>query len=215
MKPVWRNRRNSSDQRGGARRSRGFTLIDVLVMIVLLGVAAGTMTTLFARLGAQSAETMRARQSLALAQSLLDEVLMMPMTFCDPQDARAGVATRAAVGGSGCASTVDGLGPEPGESRYSAANRFDNVSDYQGFAMPGPGCAGGICDITGNLLNGAGSALAACSASVAVTPQALPGVAGLDADGRPQGLRVAVTLRCPGRADTLLEGVRLRHSPRT
>jgi MSHA pilin protein MshD len=206
VKPAWR-----SEPRG-ARRARGFTLIDVLVVIVLLGTAAGTMTTLFARLASQSAETMRARESLALAQSLLDEVLMMPMTFCDAQDARATLATRAALGGSGCASSVDGLGPEPGESRYGP-NRFDHVSDYQGFVMPGPGCAG-LCDIGGNRIDVAGSVWAGCSASVAMAPQALPGIAALDADARPQGLRVVVRLRCPGRADAVAEGLRLRHSPR-
>lgn len=192
---------------------RGFSLIDVLVLVVVLGVAAGTMTTLFTRLGAQSADAMRERQALALAQSLLDEVLMMPMTYCDPQDARAATATRALVAIDGCASTVEALGPEPGETRYSAASRFDNVSDYQGLALPGPGCPGGICDINGTLLNGPGSTLAGCSAAVAMAPQAMPGIAALDANGRPQGLRVQVRLRCPGRADTLVEGVRLRHAP--
>jgi MSHA pilin protein MshD len=204
VKPAWRSR----------RRARGFTLIDALVLIVLLGAVAGTMTTLFARLGAQSAQTMREREALAFAQSLLDEVLMMPMTYCDPQDARAALATRAVLGGAGCAATLDGPGPEPGESRYNAASRFDNVSDYQNLALPGPGCAG-LCDIGGNLLNGAGSPLAGCGARVTMAAQALPGVAALDADGRVQGLRVVVTLTCPGRAATVVEGVRLRHTPRT
>ena len=186
----------------------------MLVLIVLLGTVAGSMTVLFARLGTQSTEAMRTREALALAQSLLDEVLMMPMTYCDPQDARAATATRAALGATGCASSVEGLGPEAGETRYNPANRFDNVSDYQNLAQPGPGCVGGICDLAGNLLNGPATTLAGCSAGVTLAPLALPGVAALDGDGRPQALRIVVTLRCPGRADTVLDGVRLRHSPR-
>jgi MSHA pilin protein MshD len=207
VRPVWRSRRRP--------RTTGFTLIDVLVLIVLVGSVAGGVTVLFSRLAAQSAESMRARQALGLAQSLLDEVRMMPMTYCDPQDARATLATGAIVGGAGCATTVDALGPEPGETRYNAANRFDGVSDYQGLAMPGPGCAGGICDIAGNLVNGPGSPLAGCSAQVAMAPQALPGIAALDANGRPQALRIVVTLSCPGRADTVVEGIRVRHAPRS
>ena len=79
--------------------------------------------------------------------------------------------------------------------------------------MPGAGCAGGLCDIAGNLLNGVGSPLAGCSARVVVTPQAMPGVAALDANGRPQALRISVTLSCPAMADTLVEGIRMRHAP--
>ena len=195
------------------QRHRGFTLIDVLVLIVLLGTVAGSLTVLFGKLAAQSAETMRARQALSVAQALLNEIRAMPFTYCDPQDARATLATGAFTGGTGCASTVDGLGPEPGETRYNAGNRYDGVSDYQGFTMPGAGCAGGLCDIAGNLLNGVGSPLAGCSARVAVTPQAMPGAAALDANGRPQALRISVTLSCPAMADTLVEGMRLRHAP--
>ncbi len=195
------------------RRHRGFTLIDVLVLIVLLGSVAGSLTVLFTRLASQSAETMRARQALAAAQAVLNEVRAMPFTYCDPQDANAASATGAFTGGSGCASVVDALGPEAGENRYNPANRFDGVSDYQGLTMPGAGCAGGLCDIAGNLLNGVGSPLAGCSARVAVTPQAMPGVAALDVNGRPQALRISVTLTCPAMADTLVEGIRMRHGP--
>lgn len=201
MKPAWRS------------RSRGFTLIDVLVLIVLIGTVAGSLTVVFSRLAAQSAESMRSRQALALAQTLMAEVRMMPMTFCDPQDARAATATAATLSPTGCASSVDGLGPEPGETRYNATNRFDNVSDYNGFVAPGPGCAGGICDIAGNVLNPAGSPLAGCSAAVNTTPQAMPGVAALDANGRAQALRIIVRVRCPGQADTVVESVRMRHAP--
>lgn len=114
------------------------------------------------------------------------------------------------AGLGGCQTQVDGLGSEPGESRYgaSAATRFDGVSDYHGFTMPGPGCAS-FCDRAGVPLGLAGR-LAGCNLGVAVVPQALPGLAALDADGRPQALRIVVTVRCPGAADVLAEGVRVR-----
>ena len=195
------------------RSARGFTLIDVLVLIVLVGTVAGSFTLLFGKLAAQSAQSLRDRQALALAQSLLAEVRSMPFTYCDPNDARAALATGAFVGGTGCATTVDGLGPEAGESRYTAANRFDGVSDYRGLSMPGVGCAGGICDITGTLLNPAGGMLSGCQASVAMAAQALPGLAALDANGRPQALRIVVTVRCPSASDIVLEGLRVRHAP--
>ena len=195
------------------RRDAGFTLIDVLVLIVLVGTLAGSLTVLFSRLSVQSAQTLRAQQALTLAQSLLDEVRAMPMTYCDPNDAQATTATGAFIGALGCASMVEGLGTEGGEQRAGLpAARFDNVSDYNNLV----GCAGGICDPTATpaLINPAGTPLAGCTARIVTTPQAMPGIAALDANGRPQGLRIVVTVTCPGIADTLVEGVRLRHSPR-
>lgn len=196
---------------------RGFSLIDVLLVIVLLGVMAGALMTLSGRLAVQSAEALRTRQALAIAQGLLDEVRHMPFTYCDPDDVNARTATSAVVGAgiTRCAALVDVMGAEPGESRYNAApNRFDGVTDYQNFQMPVPGgvCAG-ICDIAGNLLSGAGSSLAGCTARVMLTPQALAGIPALDANGRPQVLRIGVTVTCPSVQPLLLEGIRVRHAP--
>ncbi len=185
----------------------------MLVIIVLVGTVAGSLTVVFSRMAASSAESMRWRQVLAVAQSLLNEVRMMPFSFCDPQDARATLATSATVGGSGCATTVDAMGAEPGESRYNIANRFDGVSDYQAFAMPSAGCTG-LCDAGGNLLNPAGSTMVGCSARVALTAATLPGVAALDINGRPQALRIDVSVTCPGGLQITLQGLRLRHAPR-
>ena len=214
MKPASSGSAPARRARGRAgQRARGFTLIDVLVLIVLVGTVAGSFTVLFGKLAAQSAQALRDRQALAIGQALLAEVRGMPFTYCDPGDARASLATGAFVGGTGCASTVDALGPEAGESRYSAANRFDGVSDYNGLALPGPGCAAGICDINGTLLNPAGGMLTGCQANVAMAPQALTGIAALDANGRPQVLRIAVTVRCPGAGDVVLEGLKVRHAP--
>ena len=200
--------------RGGRRRlGRGFTLIDLVVVITLTGTLAGTMTVVFSRLAQQSAESLRGRETLMLAQSMLAEVRAMPFTYCDPNDANALNATAAFVGALGCTTTVDQLGPEAGESRYNAAARFDGVSDYHGFTMPGPGCAT-FCDRNGVPLGGA-ARLAGCSLAVATTPVALPALAALDANGRAQALRIVVTVRCAGRADTVAEGVRVRHSPKS
>lgn len=214
MKPASCNSpRGRCRPRALRRAARGFTLIDVLVLIVLVGTVAGSFTLLFGKLAAQSAQALRDRQALALAGSLLAEVRSMPFTFCDANDTRAALATGAFVGGTGCTSTVDGLGPEAGESRYAAANRFDAVSDYRGLALPGAGCGGGICDIAGTLLNPGGGMLSNCQATVAMAAQAMAGIAALDANGRPQALRVVVTVRCPGAGDIVLEGLRVRHAP--
>ncbi|MBL8323641.1 MAG: type II secretion system protein [Rubrivivax sp.] len=194
-------------------RQRGFTLVDLLVVITVTGIIAGSLTVVFSNLAARSAEVLRQREALTLVQAMLAEARAMPFTYCDPQDARAALATGGFLGGTGCASRVDGLGPEPGESRYNPAARFDGVSDYAGFTMPGPGCAT-FCDRNGTPLGGA-ARLAGCQLRVNAVAQALPGLPPFDANGRPQALRVVVTLACPGRADVMAEGVRVRHAPNT
>lgn len=198
----------------------------MLLVIVLLGVVAAALMTLSGRLAVQSAEALRTRQALALAQALLAEVGHMPFTFCDPGDAQAHSATAATLGASGCATTVDTMVQEPGETRYHtapAANRYDGVSDYNGFMMPGPGCPTGLCDIQGNIItNAPNSSLAGCSVSVLTTPQAITvafpippafAIAALDANGQPQALRITVSVTCPGLQPLVLEGLRVRHAP--
>lgn len=192
------------------RRARGFTLIDILVLIVLLGSAGASLGQLFTKLATQSAQSARDRQALALAESLLAEATGMPFTYCDADDARVRSATGAFAGGTGCATQVDAIGPEPGETRY-ASPRFDHLSDYHGLAMPGPGCAG-LCDRQGVRIDTAGSPLQGCTAGLSVQPQALPGIAALDTHGRPQVLRAVATVAC-GDSRVQLEALRTRHAP--
>lgn len=194
----------------GARPARGFTLIDLLVMIVLLGIVSGAMTVLFTRLAAQSSDTLRTRQVLGVAQALLNEVRMMPFTFCDPEDPQARTATAAFAGSGGCLTMT-------GEGRTATAvtppsARFDNVSDYHNFAQPNARCAG-LCDIAGNLINGPGSTLQDCRSLITTNPQAMPLVAATDGFGLPQALRITVRVSCPHLTDVVLESIRMRYAP--
>lgn len=125
----------------------GVTLVELIVFLVIVSVAiAGVLKTLEIA-NRSSVDPMLGKQALAIAESLLTEVEQQAFTYCDPDDANANVATTSA----GCASTSQDnggstLGPVPStESRYSATNPFDNVADYNGFTMPGGGCAG-ICN---------------------------------------------------------------------
>ncbi len=204
MKPAW----STNPKRSVRRSEQGFTLIDVLMLIVLIGVVAGSMTVMFARMSSQSAEALRSRQALSVAQTLINEVRMMPFTYCD--------APLTAASAAACAAAVDQLGPEAGEVRYhligNTAVRYDGVSDYAGLMQPGPGCTG-ICDLQGNVLNPPGSVLSSCTATIAMGPQAMISIAATDVSGRPQALLISVTVRCPGLSDVVLQGIRTRHAP--
>ena len=188
--------------------ARGVTLIELVVFIVIVGVALAGVFAAFNTITAASADPQVRKQVLAIAESLMDEVALMPFTFCDPDDANAATATNATLGVGGCATlsedTAMGTEPPLGETRYSPTTRFDNVSDYHGFAMPA-----GIQDITNTTIIGLG----AYSATIAVTQSGL--ATGGDAIAAADALRISITVTGPGGVSTTLEGYRTRYAPRT
>jgi MSHA pilin protein MshD len=187
----------------GTRQS-GLTLIELVMFIVIISVALAGIVGVFNLNTQHSADPMVQKQALAIAESVLEEVELMPFTFCDPDDAQAATATGAFVGLTGCATTMEALGPEAGETRYAAATPFDNVNDYNGFTMNAGN--GGIRDITNAPVGGVGT-LDAFSVSVAVTPTALGAVAAADS------LRITVTVTGPGSTNVVLDGYRTRYAP--
>lgn len=192
----------SSTERSGRRSGcRGVTLIEVIMFIVIVGVAAGGILMVFANTSRASADPLIRKQALAIAESLIEEVRQMPFTFCDPDDPNVSTATSAVVGAGPtfCAVAAEAaIASEAGETRYAALTPFDNVNDYNGFAM-----AGGILDITNTTIAGLG----AYSATVAVAPLAFGGIAATDAQ------QITVTVTGPGNIGVTLDGIRTRHAP--
>jgi len=187
----------------GTRQS-GLTLIELVVFIVIIGVALAGIVGVFNLNTQHSADPMVQKQALAIAESVLEEIELMPFTFCDPDDANATTAANAA----GCATTAEAMGPEAaqGETRYAAATPFDNVNDYNGFTMNAGN--GGIRDITGASVGGAGT-LDAYSVTVAVAQAAIGAVPAADS------LRITVTVTGPGSTNVVLDGYRTRYAPNT
>ncbi len=173
-------------------KERGFTLIELVIFIVIVSVALAGVLLVLTQSTASSADPQLRRQALAVAESLLEEVQLMPFTYCDPDDPAVDTATSAAA----CA-TPEVIGPEAGETR-TGSPQFDNVNDYHGYSMPA-----GISDITGAAIAGLG----AYSASVAVQAVALDSAPASDA------LRITVTVNGPGATQVKLEGWRTRYAP--
>jgi MSHA pilin protein MshD len=175
-------------------RSRGLSLVELLVFVVVVGGALTALVGVFFESTRASADPMLRRQALAIAESLLEEVQLMPFTFCDGDDAN--VAT--AAGTAGCAGTADAVGPEAGETRL-ASPPFDHANDYHGYATTG------IVDLT----NAAVAGLEAYSAQVAVAPSALGSIGA----GSGDALRITVTVNGPGGTQVVLVGYRARYAP--
>ena len=177
--------------------ARGFTLVELVLFIAIVGIAVAGVLGAYAHAARDSADPVVKKQALAIAESLLEEIQQMPFTFCDPDDPQAATAASAAA----CA-TAEAIGPEAGETRYSAATPFDNVNDYHGYntATEVPP---GVKDITGNPIAGIGL----YNAAVSVAPAALPGV--------PAGgsLLITVNVTAPGNVSVTVDGYRTRYAP--
>ncbi len=178
-------------------RRAGFTLIELIVFIVIVGIAVSGVLIAYDYAVRDSSDPIVKKQALAIAESLLEEIQQMPFTYCDPDDPALTTASSAA----GCA-TAEALGPEAGETRYSTTTPFDNVNDYHGYntATEVPP---GVKDITGTPITG----LALYNATVTVANAALGGVAAAE------GLLITVVVAGPANVSVKLDGYRMRYAP--
>jgi len=194
----------------GMTRQRGISLIELIMFIVIVSVALAGILLVMNATTRSSADPLIHKQALAIAESLLEEVELMPFTFCDPDDLNAASAVSATVGGNGCNSTVEVMGPEnafaeqlTAETRYHATTPFDNASDYHNFSMSG---AGGIRDITNTPIS---AALDGYSATVAVAAADFGGITAASGDA----LRITVTVTGQDGLPVAVEGIRTRYAP--
>ncbi len=179
----------------------GASLIELVLFILIIGIALSGVLLVMSQITGNSADTMARKQALAIAEVLLEEVESMPNTYCDPDDANVASATSATVGGAGCATMVETMGPEVGETRY-VVPKFDNVNDYHGFSMNSGN--GGIRDISNNVING----LDGYAASVVVATVELGGIA--VASGV---LQITVSVAGPTGTQIELDGYRTLYAP--
>jgi MSHA pilin protein MshD len=182
-------------------RETGLSLIELVVFMVVLSAALAGVLRVFIQAGAHSADPLQQRQALAIAESLLDEIELMPYTYCDPDDANA-AAPVISLAGCSSVSGRESMGPEAGETRF-AAPQFDNVNDYNGYAM------NGIVDITNTPI----AALSGYSASVTVAAAALGNsfYAVTVADNKV--LKITVTVTSPDGSSLALDGYRSFYAP--
>ncbi len=195
--PLFSPHTTPSRRAGLHARGRGLTMIELIVFMVVVSAALAGVLRVFIQATAASADPALVRQALAVAESLLEEVQLMPFTFCDGDDTNVGTASATA----GCVGVADAIGAEAGEGRY-ATPQFDHVNDYHGFAMPSPP---GITDLTNTAVAG----LAGYSASVTVAAAPLGSITAPSGDA----LRITVTVTGPGSTSITLDGYRSRYAP--
>lgn len=183
----------------------GVTLVELIVFIVVVGVGVAGLVSVTGNTVRDSADPMVRKQMVAIAESLLNEVMQQPFTYCDPDDASFLTATSTAGCTGGAANSQDKGGaaltvPTPaGELRNGGAGlQFDNVADYGGYVQTP------VTDAAG------GNVMAGYTASVTVARVGATFSVANDAV-----LQVTVTVQNPAAESFSLSGYRFRYAPRS
>jgi MSHA pilin protein MshD len=101
------------------RRQRGLTMIELIIFILVVTIAVIGVLQVIALNTARSADPIRQKQALAIAEGLMNEIRSAGMALCDISD-----AVNYGVPGATCA-VPDNVGREG-----TGGRPYDNVNDY-------------------------------------------------------------------------------------
>lgn len=185
------------------KRQRGVTLIELILFIMIVGIALAAIMGVMSVTTSRSADTLRSKQALMIAEGLLEEVQLARFTKCDPSgdvDA-AGNCTIPEAWGQ--------VAPEP-----AGARPYDNVNDYvtaANTAVAAFNVGGALADANGRVMNVTGY-----TATVTITPDILgPSGATVGAGGTAADtdmLRIRITVSFDNQS-LVLDGYRARYAP--
>lgn len=135
------------------QQQRGFTLMEVILFIVVVSAGLAGILSVSTTVVKSSADPMARKQTIAIAESLLEEILLKE--YCDPD-------------------TVDHSTNPPtcgAHTTEASRNLYDDVDDYHGYTT-----TGGITDVLGSAAPGLGAYNIAPAVAVAASTD-LTGVA--------------------------------------
>lgn len=187
-----------------AQRQRGVTLIELIMFIVIIGVALAGLVRVLGITSVASADPLRRKQALMIAEGLMEEVRLAGFTFCDPTD----TALPDAIDSAGCTvreSFGQGSGGEPVGPRP-----FDNVNDY----VDAAGTPKAAFDVGGTLSDATGDPVGAAgyTAQVTIRPVELNGIGAAGTSADTDVLRITIDVSY-GDEKLTLDGYRTRFAP--
>jgi len=152
------------------RTQRGTTLVEVILFMLIVSVAVVSVVSALSLAARQSADPLVMRQTLAVAESLIQEIDGQPYAQKDPYNPTG---------------PDDAIGPEAGETRVGSPLPFDNPNDYSGYSETG------IVAPDGSAVAGLGTYSASATASqqamgtVPASDGLLVDVTAIGPDGQP------------------------------
>jgi MSHA pilin protein MshD len=192
------------------RAQSGLTLIEMIMFILIVGVALAAIVGVLNLTNKGSADPLRRKQALMIAEGLLEEVQLARFTYCDPSADKAGDEN---VKGSADCDVPENWGPEKGSVPQLDNKRpFDNINDYvtapNAAASPFSDTDGKLRDANDEFMH-----LDGYSATVTVTPESIGGIAvSSAASADVDVLRIRVEVRYDGET-LVLDGYRTRYAP--
>jgi MSHA pilin protein MshD len=185
------------------KRQRGVTLIELILFIMIVGIALAAILGVMNVTTGRSADTLRTKQALMIAEGLLEEVQLAGFTKCDPNGDN----------GDGTCTIMEGWGQD--DPATAGPRPYDNVNDYVNQAGAAVAAfnnnSGALTDANGRVLNVTGY-----SATVAIFPEAVGpsggqvGTGGSAADT--DMLRIRITVSFDNQS-LVLDGYRARYAP--
>jgi MSHA pilin protein MshD len=191
-------------------RQRGVTLVELILFIVIVGVAVGGIITVMNLTTRGSADPVRRKQALIIAEGLLEEVELAKFSYCDPSDPDASDPDTV-KSSADCKSAPETWG-QTGAEPAGSGRPYDNVNDY--VAMPRTWTA--AFDNAGNVLadaNGNALGVSGYTARLWIAPASLNGIGSDSATAADtEVLRISVQVSYDGETVTL-DGYRTRYAP--
>jgi len=190
-----------SSKRCGARRQAGLTLIELVLFIVIIGVAVVALLGVLSLTTRNSADPLLRKQALMIAEGLLEEVQLAKFTYCLPTASNVETAANAAACANGQAENWGAEG---------TTRPHDNINDYVAAANTATAAfnAGGALAFA----DGTAMPTGGYSATVTITPQALNGIGAAGTGANAEVLRIRVEVAYPGDR-IVLDGFRARYAP--
>ena len=103
------------------KRQRGLTIIELVLFMVIMGVAAAGIIGVLNIGTKSSADPLRRKQAMLIAEAYMEEVQSAGLTFCAPTDSGYGAATN-----PGQCGTAAAFGQRP----LGALRPYASVADY-------------------------------------------------------------------------------------
>ncbi len=187
-----------------ARRQRGLTMIELIMFIVIVAIALAGIIAVMRLATANSADPLRRKQALMIAEGLLEEVRSAGFTLCDPSSPDFDTQldpTQCAIPENWGQAAPEPVNPRP----------FDNINDY--VARPNEetaafdNAAGVLTDVTGTPLG-----LDGYTATLMVSPVRLNGVGAAGSLANTDVLRIRVRVAFDGGEPVVLDAYRMRYA---
>jgi MSHA pilin protein MshD len=186
-------------------RQSGLTLIELVLFIVIVGIAVAGILGVMSLTTKNSADPLRRKQALMIAEGLLEEVEAAKFSFCDPTADNPTTATSAA----------DCTVKEEFGQESTSGRPYDNINDYvdkANEAQPAFDVGGILSDANLRAIDVQGYSATLTIRPSTLGPSASPiGSTGTSADT--DVLRITVVVTYDNGQRVVLDGYRTRYAP--